>query len=222
MSAQTMPYVDAIDHLPPGATLLIPHVSWDEYERLLGELGDRRDLRVTYDEGRLEIMTLSDEHEEYADDILSLARLFSQELGITLETRGSATRRRRSVRKGTEPDQSFWIANAQRIIGKRAIDLETDPPPDVVVEVDVTKDSRGKFPVYAALGVPELWRYDGTRVQMYALTGPTYAASSESRFFPGLTGELLAEFLDLSKAQGQTEALRVFVQRIRALRRPSD
>jgi Uma2 family endonuclease len=221
MNAQTASYVDAIDHLPPGATLLIPHVSWDEYEQLLQDLGQRPDLRVTYDDGRLEVMTLSDQHEEFADDILGLARLFSQELGITLETRGSATRRRQRVRKGTEPDQSFWVANAHRIIGKRRIDLDTDPPPDVVVEVDITKDSRGKFSIYAALGVPEIWRCDGTRVQMYELRATAYGEVEASRFFPGLTCAFLLEFLELSNARGQTAALAAFRERIRAGLTPS-
>jgi Uma2 family endonuclease len=216
MSTRTTPYVDAIDHLPPGATLLIPHVSWDEYEQLLQDLGERPELRVTYDEGRLEIMTLSDEHEEYSDDILRLASLFSLERGITLESRGSATRRKHSLGKGTEPDASLWVASASRIIGKRKIDPEIDPPPDVVVEVDITKDARGKFSIYAALGVPEIWRYDGTQVEMYELTGSMYTECDASRFFPGLTRSLLLEFLELSKTQGQTLALEAFRARLRS------
>jgi Uma2 family endonuclease len=221
MAAETASYVDAIDHLPAGATLLISHVSWDEYEQLLQDLGERPDLRVTYDEGRLEVMTLSDQHEEFADGMLGLARLFSQELGIPLETRGSATRRRPRMRKGTEPDQSFWVANAHRIIGKRRIDLDTDPPPDIVVEIDITKDSRGKFSIYAAFGVPEIWRCDGAQVQMYELRGTTYVEVEASRFFPGLTCSLVFEFLEISNARGQTAALATFRERIRAGRTTS-
>jgi Uma2 family endonuclease len=89
----------------------------------------------------------------------------------------------------------------------------------VIVEVDITKDSRGKFSIYAAFGVPEIWHYDGTRVQMYELTGTTYSESETSRFFPGLTCSLLSEFLELGKAQGQTKALTAFRERIRAGRR---
>lgn len=214
MSTRSAPYVEAIDHLPPGATLVIPHVSWDEYEQLLEDLGESSQLRVTYDDGRLEIMTISDEHDEYKDSILRFAQMASEELGIPLETRGSATRKQPSLRKGTEPDASFYVANAQRVIGRRKIGL--DPPPDVVVEIDITKDSRNTFNIYAAFAVPEIWRYDGKRVQMYELTGSTYVESGGSRFFPGLTCTVLLEFIDLSKTHGQTEALKTFRQRIRA------
>ena len=208
--------MEAIDHLPPEAMLVIPHVRWEEYEELLEDLGERPELRVTYDDGRLEIMTISDEHDEYKDAILRFAHVFSEEAGIPLETRGSATRKRRSLRKATEPDTSFWVANAHRIIGKRKIDLEIDPPPDVVVEIDITSQSRSKFAVYAAFGVPEIWQYDGSRVQMYELIGTTYTESTSSRSFPGLTCSLLLDFLELSKVHGQTEALKAFRQRIRA------
>jgi Uma2 family endonuclease len=194
--------------------LVIPNVGWDEYEELLEALGERPDLRVTYDDGRLEIVTISDEHDDYKDMILRLAQAYSDERGMVLETRGSATRKRRSVRKGTEPDGSYWVANAHRVIGRRTIDLDVDPPPDVVVEIDITKDSRNKFGIYAAFGVPEIWRYDGARVEMFELTGTTYAEAESSRFFPGLTCSMLQECLEYSKTHGQTETLKIFRQRI--------
>ena len=216
MSTQSAVYVEAIDHLPSGAILMVPNVSWEQYEDLLADLGDRPGVRVSYDEGRLEIMSPLPEHEEYKESVLCLARALSEELGIPLETRGSATWKRRKIQKGVEPDTCFYVVNAKRIIGKRTIDLEIDPPPDIVVEIDTTNESLSKFSIYAALGVPEIWRYDGSRAQMYELNGDAYVSTDGSRFFPGLSCSMLLECLDLSKTQGQTEALKLFRQRIRA------
>lgn len=215
VTTRSASYVEAIDHLPPDAILVVPNVSWEQYEGLLQDLVDRPGVRVSYDEGRLQVMSPSDEHEDCKDAIAFIARVLSEELGVPLETRGSTTWKRRSLRKGVEPDTCFYVANAPRIIGRRKIDLDVDPPPDIVVEVDVTNESLSKFPIYAALGVPEIWQYDGARVQMYELKGETYVGTAESRFFQGLTCSMLREFLELSETQGQTAALKAVRDRVR-------
>ena len=216
MSTESAVYVEAIDHLPPGAILVVPNVSWEQYEDLLEDLADRPGVRVSYDQGRLQVMSPSAEHEEYKDSVACLARALSEELGVPLETHGSATWKRRALRKGVEPDACFYVANAHRVIGRRKIDLEADPPPDIVVEIDVTNESLDKFSIYAALGVPEIWRYDGARVQMFELNADGYVGADGSRFFPGFSCSMLLEFLDLSKTRGQTEALKLFRPRIHA------
>ena len=124
MSTQSAVYVEAIDHLPSGAILVAPNVSWEQYEDLLADLGDRPGVRVSYDEGRLEIRSPLPEHEEYKESVLCLARALSEELGIPLETRGAATWKRQKLQQGVEPDTCFYVVNAKRIIGKRTIDLE--------------------------------------------------------------------------------------------------
>ena len=217
MSARTMDYIDAIEHLPDDAMLVIPGSSWEEYERLLTELSDRPGLRVTYDGGRLEIMSPSPEHDEYARFIDALVRVFVEEIGLVLQAYGSATWKRRSIARGTEPDGCFYVANAHRVIGKRIIDLESDPPPDIAVEIDVTNESLTKFPVYAALGVPEIWRYDRKAVHFYELAGDGYRVVEQSRFLPRLTPMLLAEALEQSKTAGQTAALTAFRHRVRRM-----
>lgn len=217
MLAQTEIYLDAIEHLPLGATLRLSDVSWGEYEELLAQIGDNSPgYRVSYDRGRLEIMSPRSDHEKHKDFILSLARIFSEEADISLETLGSTTYRLRSKLKGAEPDTSFYVQNAARIIGKHLLDLETDPPPDVVVEIDTTNESSGKFPIYAALGVPEIWLYDGHKMLFHQLTGQDYAEVSHSLAFPLLSAELLTEFLERSKPEGQTAALKAFRQWARA------
>lgn len=216
MSVHTTDYLDAIAHLPAGATLRLPGIGWDEYEELLLELADRPGLRVSYDTGRVEIMSPLPEHEEYKEFIYSLARIISEETGVILETRGSATYKRRHGAKGVEPDTSFYVQNAARIVGRRTIDLDVDPPPDVVVEIDTTNESLSKFQIYAGLGVPEIWRYDGHEAHIYHLINESYTEASTSRAFSMLPAGALTEFLEQSKTQGQTIALTAFRQSLQA------
>lgn len=212
MTIQTADYLEAIEHLPAGATLRLPQIAWNEYEQLLTELADRPGLRVSYDHGRLEIMSPLPEHEEYKEFIHSLVRFLSYEMDIDLETRGSTTFKRKTFLKGAEPDTCFYVQNAGRLIGRRTIDLNVDPPPDVVVEIDTTNESLSKFPIYAALGVPEIWRYDGQQAQFYRLNNQAYRETSDSLAFPLLSSSVLTEFLEKSKTEGQTAALKAFRQ----------
>jgi len=137
-------------------------------------------------------------------------------MNLTLEKFGSTTWKQQRLRKGTEPDTCFYVANAGRIIGKRKIDLDSDPPPDIAVEIDTTNESRTTFSIYAALGVPEIWRYDGKQIEMFNLKDDSYIRTDTSRFLAGLSSSLLTEFLEASKTGSQTATLRLFRQRIRA------
>jgi Uma2 family endonuclease len=216
MSIHTADYLDVIEHLPPGATLRLPSVRWEEYEGLLSELGNRAGLRVSYEMGSLEIMSPLPEHEEYKETVLRLVQVMSDESGVVLESRGSAMYKQKRLARGVEPDTSFYVQNAGRIIGRRTIDLEVDPPPDVVVEIDTTNESLSKFRIYAALGVPEIWRYDGKRAYFYRLEDEEYRETPDSPAFPLLTSDALTEFLAQSKTEGQTAALAAFRQWLRA------
>src|ERR1051326_2243391 len=199
MSAQTAEYREAVDHLPPGGMLVFQQVTWEDYERLLKDLADRPGIRVTYDEGRLEIMSPLPEHEEYKDSLYRMVTVFAEVKSIELETRGSATWKREKLQKGSEPDTCFYVLHAARIIDRRTINLDVDPPPDMVIEIDTTNESFSKFPIYSALRVPEIWRYDGRRAFMYKLTGGSYSKISESVSFPGLTAQMITDFLEASK-----------------------
>jgi len=215
MSTRTADYLEAIGHLPDGTMLVIPQSTWEEYERLLGDLAAWPGMRVTYDRGRLEIMSPSAEHEEYKEFISQIVRAAADVLGLPLEMRGSTTWKREQAQQGTEPDACFYIANAQRIIGKRTIDLESDPAPDVAVEIDITNESLSKFSIYAALEVPEIWRYDGKTARFYALGDGRYREVAESRFLRRLAATMLTDALAQSKRDGQTAALTAFGRRFR-------
>lgn len=212
---RTADYLHAIERLPDGASLVIHRFGWDDYERLLEDLRERPHLRVSYDRGKLEIMTPLPEHEAHARFLEAVVRVVAEVLDLKVESYGAATWKARRLARGVEPDACFYVASADRIIGKRRIDLESDPPPDIVVEIDVTNESLSKFPLYAALVVPEIWRYDGTKAQFYELAAGKYYEITESRFLAGLKPPMLAESLEQSKTEGQTAALAAFRQRWR-------
>jgi len=221
MSARTAEYLEAIEHLPAGGMLVFHQVSWEEYESLVEDLQESwPGVRVTYDEGRLEIMSPTPEHERYKEFVFRLAVALAEELDIPLESFGATTWKRRELRRGTEPDTCFYLTNIEKIIQTRRITLETDPPPDIVVEIDITTESRSKFAIYAIFGIPEIWIYDGEHVQFFQRTdGGSYAEISASRFLPHLTRTALEEALEASKTQGHTAALKAFRQKIRAAKK---
>jgi Uma2 family endonuclease len=216
MSTQTVNYLEIVEHLPEGAMLRLEHISWDEYEQLLDDLITHPGLRVSYDRGRVEIMSPTHEHERYKGLITGIGRMLSEELGLTVETAGGTTYKQKRLLKGAEPDESFYVQNASAIIGKQQIDLTRDPPPDIAVEIDITNESLGKFPIYAAFGVPEIWRYDGERAYIYYLADNNYVEVDASLSFPLITAQALTEFIEQSKSQGQTAALAAFRQWVRA------
>ena len=147
------------------------------------------------------------EHEEFAEVVQDIAREITRELGVKLVARGSMTIRSAWQSKDAEPDTCFYVQNAARIIGKRSLDFNTEPPPDIVVEIDLTNASQSKFPLYAALGVPEIWRYDGSQAYVYHLAGEEYIETSYSQAFPLLSSTVLAQFIEQSKTEGQDAAL---------------
>jgi Uma2 family endonuclease len=216
MTTQAAGYMDAIAHLPAGGRLILTDISWEEYEELLLDLAEWPGVRVFYDRGRLEIMSPTTRHEMYKDLILRLVDLLADNVGVTLESRGSTTFKQKQLAQGAEPDTCFYLQNADRIIGLGDIDLTKDPPPDILVEIDVTNESTGKFGFYAAIGVPEIWRYDERRVQMFHLKDRGYVEISASEAFPMLTSEILCDLLEQSKTEGQSAALSSFRQWLRS------
>jgi Uma2 family endonuclease len=216
MSFRTSEYMDAIEHLPEGATLVLQQFSWADYQRLLEDVMGRNRLRVTYDRGRVEIMATLSEHEKYSAFIDALVRAFSDQFDLNLELYGRTTWSREALDRGVEADSCYYVTNAARIIGIRRINLDLDPPPDIVVEIDITNESLSKFSIYAALKVPEIWRYDGRNIYFYGLSEESYPKLSESRTLPSLTPAMLVDAIEQSKSEGQTAALKAFRDRLRA------
>jgi Uma2 family endonuclease len=218
MTVQTEDYIDAISHLPPGGRLTLYQIGWEEYEQLLDQLGDDYHCQISYDDGRLEIMTPTSKHERYKNLLNSLLLILSDELGQEILSYGSTTLKLESKRKGAEGDDCFYIQHASQIGEKDQLDLTRDPPPDLVIEIDVTRDSTRNFAIYAALGVPEIWHYDGSRFSIWQLAGQAYIPAPSSLAFPFLTAQHLAEFVANSEAHGRMKARSTFRAWVRAAR----
>jgi Uma2 family endonuclease len=218
MSTLATDYLDLIERLPAGASLRLQNVAWDEYEYFITQMESHPGYRVSYDCGRLVVMSPLAEHEEYKETILILIRALAEESGVTLESRGATTFKSKRLAKGAEPDTCFYVQNAARLIGQRTITLGIDPPPDVVVEIDTTNESLDKFGIYAALGVPEIWRYDGEKTYFYQLSETSYREIQSSIAFSGLTAADLTRLIGLSKTEGQTAAVAEFRKSLRERR----
>ena len=200
---------------PPEQRTILHYISWETYQRLLADHEDSSAPRFAYDRGMLEITSPLAEHEEPNRAIALLVEVVAEELGLDLRNLGSTTLKREDARRGVEPDSCFYIQNEPRVRGKTGIDLALDPPPDLVVEINITSPSLDKLPIYARLGVPEVWRYDGKGVTILRLAGEAYVAAAESAALP-LSGEVLSRFVAESKTLPRTgwrRALRAWTRR---------
>lgn len=209
-------YLEAIETLPENGRLLLSDVSWNDYEALLEELSEQRHLKISYDEGNLEIMTLSPEHEAFKGLFTHLIQILTEELNLPYKSLGSTTMKRKKRDRGTEPDDCFYIENVAKVRGLRRLDLTTDPPPDLAVEIDVTHPSLDKMPIYAALGTPEFWRFDGKQVQFFRLVKEQYLEIQHSDHFPFLTPAAVLAHLEIGDSEDINEMRRAFREWVRA------
>ena len=180
--------------------VLLHNVSWGTYERLLDEREERSVPRFFYDRGKLEILSPSFEHAGVRRIVAILVSELAVGLGIDVSDAGSTTFKREDLDRGFEPDECFYFSsNAELVRGKKNIDLDAgDPPPDLVVEVDLTNPSLNKLPIYAQLGVGEVWRLAGgtTEILLPAETGTGFEAKGESGVLPILTVDVLARLVE--------------------------
>ena len=149
-------------------------------------------------------------HEKPIKILHTLITTLRDALDIDIESLGSSTLKEELTKKGAEPDDSFYVQNAAAVIGKVDLDLQHDPPPDIVVESDLTSSSLDRFAIYAGLGVSEIWRVFNRRVEIWLLSDLTYFESENSRAFPFLTVEALNEHLMLGLTEGERKAAKIF------------
>ena len=180
--------------------VVLHHISWDTYERVLAADEERRVPRITYDQGVLELVTPSLPHEKDALTIVRIVDVVAAMIGVPILSAGGTTYRRRDLERGFEPDASFYIQNEMRVRGQRQIDLAVDPLPDVVLEMEVSRSAIDKLRLLVNMGVPEVWRCDGARVTIFILEGERYRESFASQALPVLTAEVLTRFLAYSRS----------------------
>lgn len=196
--------------------IILHDVSWDEYISLLEWIGDRR-VHVTYDRGTLELMSPSYEHDREKSILARFIEALTLELDLDLQSAGSTTLKNPLVRRGLEPDECYWTRNEPLIRGKRKLDLGVDPPPDLVIEVDVTRSVLDRLEIYAALGVPEVWRFHGEAIEVLLLQpGGHYETSQVSLSFPTLPMRQLSAFVMRCYTMRETDLVRSFVEWVRA------
>ena len=188
--------------------LILHGISWATYERLLADYQDSHAAHFVYDQGELEIMVLSLEQERLKHTLATLVEVLAEELNIDVDGVGSTTFHRQDLAKGFEPDACFYIQRAEQVAGKKRIDLMEDPPPDLVIEIDITSPSLNKFPIYAQIGVPEIWRYDGHVLFVLRLEGDAYRAVEASEVLSGVPSAQLLLFIQDSESMKRLAWLR--------------
>lgn len=191
--------------------VVLDHISWQTYEAILNDAENRRG-RITYDRGVLEIMAPSKLHENVKRLIGRMVEVFTEELDIDMASASSTTFKREDLDRGFEPDESYYLQHAADVLGKDEIDLLLDPPPDLLIEVDISRSSLGKFGIYRALGVPEVWRYDGERLRFYVLEADAYIEVQDSSVLPPLSASQLSQFLSRRLEVSETALIREFRQ----------
>ncbi len=197
----------------PGQKLRLHKVTWTEFETILEELGEHRGSRLAYDDGVLEIARPLPEHEDAKEIVGDLVKALLEELDIEFRSLGSTTFKQPTA-IGLEPDQCFYIKHEAQIRGKKRIDLASDPPPDLAIEIDVT--SRTYPELYAALRVPELWQLRSGNMQIKVLQNGSYVEVTESPTFPGLPLKIvILNALAQSKTMGRNQVIKAFRQWIR-------
>jgi Uma2 family endonuclease len=188
-------------------------LTWQAYQQILHALPQTRAAKLTFDRGTLEIRMPLEDH-EYARELIGLfIRILVGEMGMPLKSMGSTTLDREDLERGSEPDNAYYIQNQPKVAG-RTVDLATDPPPDLVVEVEMTHTDIDKNQLYAAMGVPEFWRFNGQQWRIYQLQGKTYAEVDHSPTFAWVEKADLYRFLDQARQDEITAemAFRAFVQ----------
>jgi Uma2 family endonuclease len=195
--------------------VILNNISWDTFERLLADIGDRRKTLFHYINGTLEIMSPLSLHEGSNRFIEALLGIFTDELEIDMRRLGSLLMKIPDLKLGAEPDSCYYIQNEPIIRGKEVIIVGQDPAPDLVLEVDITNPSDRRLPIYALLAVPEVWRYDGYSLEFLALENGAYQPIEKSLSFPDLPAAIIVEYVQKRLTLGESGTLREFRKWVR-------
>ena len=200
--------------------VVLRNVSWETFELLLAETV-RGGTRFAYDEGVLEIMSPSLEHERIKRLLGRMIETMTLELDIPIVSASATTLRRQLRQKGVEADECYYVQNESSMRGRDEIDLDHDPPPDLAIEVDITSSSMDQLGIYSALGVPEVWMCDGQAIRIYRRGDDGgYLLQDRSSAFPFLPVDQVQGFLDQRNAADETTWIRSFRSWVRQELRP--
>jgi Uma2 family endonuclease len=194
---------------------LLHSVSWKDYTRFLGALGDRS-MRHTYDGGELELMSPRKDHDWIKSFIGRMIEYIAISFDIDIQCIGSTTLTGEAVEKGFQPDEAYYVANEAIVRGKRTYDSSVDPPPDLLVEVDVTNSSLDRMPGFAALNINEVWRHDAESVQFYRLiSSGEYERIDRSLAFPFVESGDIDRHIEKLDELSENRVLRELIDALR-------
>ena len=201
--------------------IVLSGVSWKTYLSLRNA-AENDHLRMTYDQGALEIMSPSSKHELVSYLMGRMIDQWTLRFEIDIRAGRSTTFRRKDLEKGLEPDNCYWITHELQVRGKSKVNLRRDPPPDLVLEVDVSWSSIPKLPIYAALGVPEVWHWnDDDKLEVLRLAkGQKYKVAKDSRELPKFPFALVTSLIDQRQQLSDTQLVMKFIQSISSQSRP--
>lgn len=183
---------------------LLTNISWQTFKVMLAEMGSQRQNRIAYQSGTVEIMTPLMPHENSNRIIEGFVVVMCEELGLEIKRTGSLTLTRDDLERGGEPDSSYYIQNESLVRNKENIDLATDPPPDLVLEVEYSRSAIDKLALYAAMEIPELWRFNGSVLRVYTLADRRqYTEVEFSPTFNPIPVREIPHFLQQAKAKGE-------------------
>ena len=191
------------------------NLDWPRYRALADVVGETH-VRLTYDRGKLEFMTLSHGHERCSNLLGQFVEVLTEELDMPRQSGQSTTFDREDLDRGLEPDQCYYLTNEPLVRDKDEIDLTIDPPPDLAIEVEITRSAINRMAIYAALAVPEVWRFNGEALRVYNLDPEgKYVEVERSRYFPFLSLAEVAGFLQRRTQMDETSLVRSFRQWVR-------
>jgi Uma2 family endonuclease len=200
---------------PVGQRFRMSAVSWEGYLHL-GQAFAGRHVRMTYDRGELELMTVSLGHDRDKSFLARLVEVVTEEMGIDILSGGSTTLNREDLERGLEGDECWWIQHEAQVRQLREIDLHKDPPPDLVLEVEISRSLLNRIAICAALRVPEVWRWDGKALTVCLLGADgNYAVSPASLSFPFLPVSDLGRFVHMLQSMSETSVIRAFREWVR-------
>jgi Uma2 family endonuclease len=214
MENQVMATVEQLQREP---AVVLHGISWQMYSKLRG-VPDSENIRMTYDHGELEIMSPSKMHEQYASLIARLIEAWTEEWGIDVQSCRAMTCRRKELKRGFEPDNCYYIANEALMRDREELDLRSDPPPDLAIEIDLSR-GRKKLEIYAAFRVPEVWWFDGQTLRIFVLGAEErYEERQASLSFPNLLPAKIESVLGKLGTASETALVKSFRDWTRASR----
>ncbi len=194
-------------------------VSWQTFQQLLADRGERCGVLLVYDRGTVELRMPSQEHEWIKTTLTQVVEAIAFARDLHYRSLGSTTCGREDLEKGFEPDACLYLDHADAVSPDRPLDLTVEPPPDLVIEVDISRSSLDKLPIYATLSVPEIWRYTDGEVELQCLTEGAYRVVDTSQVLPGIHASMLTRFID--EARTATNQTRWFKDVVAVVSAPS-